>query len=663
MNTLLPRMRLPASVGQQGHRLIHIIYGLISMPISIEALQRRISLLQDKQKNLPSDQPFSSLEDEVKHQYIQINKKLGVLVYECYERLKEIPNAASLAAEYFICALFELDYPKAADLLRIKLQELEIENHEPIFPVEPYPNNAFNLSIQYLLGVGFPQSKANTIAMLEIAVKQKNPNAQALLGQFYDASIRSELYKGAALRGSAYAQKLLGDALYAGVGSSPDYINAVKWYKAAAEQGFKSAQTRLGLMYFANLGVDISERERHTQGGLWLKSAADQGHPEGQYEWGLKLNQPELCYKAALQSTQYKGLFEQLHWEKDCFLLYYQEIMKPVPDQRKIIDLVVNQSVILDSLIFDFIHADILSPTYNVLLEIFQQLLAKSWPMLDSLPLSINQSYIRKLINISDELNLYQEPHTQESVENTVLVLSQLKVEQISTRNTSQLINLIVEAWYRSRNCLNEADMTIIAGELLSKLLFKCLSADIFHSIDELHNCLLICVKHRFGSHVEIGFSQHTDNLLALFLLMNLVPHLSVKKINQFLAIQIEGLGPDFIRSSQSGQSETQVLEQLVDYLTSPAGLIKCTESNALHELNQFLQNNWLPVRDQHDSAITVFRAMRKSVVCEKYKIGFFEPTAQNTEVDQLFSQIQKCDFEGLLAYLANRSQPLKGCS
>ena len=49
--------------------------------------------------------------------------------------------------------------------------------------------------------------------------------------------------------GHAQAQDNLGEAYEEGLGVHQDYVEAVQWYRKAAEQGLANAQYNLGVMY------------------------------------------------------------------------------------------------------------------------------------------------------------------------------------------------------------------------------------------------------------------------------------------------------------------------------------------------------------------------------------------------------------------------------
>jgi TPR repeat protein len=80
-------------------------------------------------------------------------------------------------------------------------------------------------------------------------------------------------YRKAADQGLAAAQQNLGLAYAKGEGVAQDDAQAVGWYRKAADQGFSWAQNALGLMYVNDLGVPRD----YAQALSWFRKAADQG--------------------------------------------------------------------------------------------------------------------------------------------------------------------------------------------------------------------------------------------------------------------------------------------------------------------------------------------------------------------------------------------------
>ena len=63
-----------------------------------------------------------------------------------------------------------------------------------------------------------------------------------------------------------------------GEGVPIDRVEAVKWFRKAAEQGYVAAQFHLGFMYHRGLGVDRD----YAEAMKWYRKAAEQGHAEAQ---------------------------------------------------------------------------------------------------------------------------------------------------------------------------------------------------------------------------------------------------------------------------------------------------------------------------------------------------------------------------------------------
>jgi len=68
-------------------------------------------------------------------------------------------------------------------------------------------------------------------------------------------------------------------------GSEPKYLEAIKWYEAAANQGVAAAQNNLGRLYAQGKGVNA---DRAKAVGYW-RMASESNHPMAQYNLGLAL--------------------------------------------------------------------------------------------------------------------------------------------------------------------------------------------------------------------------------------------------------------------------------------------------------------------------------------------------------------------------------------
>ncbi len=88
-------------------------------------------------------------------------------------------------------------------------------------------------------------------------------------------------YQKAGEQGHADAQYDLGWCYEYGVGVEQNYTEAVKWYQKAAEQGYKFAQFSLAYCYEKGYGVEQS----YTEAMKWYKKADEQGDDRAQKEY------------------------------------------------------------------------------------------------------------------------------------------------------------------------------------------------------------------------------------------------------------------------------------------------------------------------------------------------------------------------------------------
>ena len=66
-----------------------------------------------------------------------------------------------------------------------------------------------------------------------------------------------------------------------------DYVEAVKWYRKAAEQNHAEAQYNLGICYAGGQGVE----KDYVEAVKWFRKAAEQNDAEAQYSLGCVLRQ------------------------------------------------------------------------------------------------------------------------------------------------------------------------------------------------------------------------------------------------------------------------------------------------------------------------------------------------------------------------------------
>jgi TPR repeat protein len=91
-----------------------------------------------------------------------------------------------------------------------------------------------------------------------------------------------KFFRKAAERGHADAQNHLGVCYTQGRGVPRDYSEAFTWYHKAAEQGDAQAEFNLGVCYEHGWG----KPQDYTKSAKWYRKAAEQGDAYGQYKLG-----------------------------------------------------------------------------------------------------------------------------------------------------------------------------------------------------------------------------------------------------------------------------------------------------------------------------------------------------------------------------------------
>jgi len=84
-------------------------------------------------------------------------------------------------------------------------------------------------------------------------------------------------------KGKAWAQCMLAQRYYDGVGVNQSYLHAFELYEIAASQGHAEAQFNLSLMYDKGQGVDQSDEKAIE----YTEAAANQGYDSAQHSMGL----------------------------------------------------------------------------------------------------------------------------------------------------------------------------------------------------------------------------------------------------------------------------------------------------------------------------------------------------------------------------------------
>ena len=92
-------------------------------------------------------------------------------------------------------------------------------------------------------------------------------------------TIRDMLVEGVKFEKLAYAQNVIGDRFYNGVGVPEDDEEAIKWFRLAAAQGDAAAQKNLGWMYYYGYGVPKNAFKAVN----WFRLSAVSGNPDGEF--------------------------------------------------------------------------------------------------------------------------------------------------------------------------------------------------------------------------------------------------------------------------------------------------------------------------------------------------------------------------------------------
>ena len=108
-----------------------------------------------------------------------------------------------------------------------------------------------------------------------------------------------EWYRKAAENGYAVAQNNLGNCLFYGSGCDADEVEAVEWYRKAAEQGHAQAQNNLAVCLDNGSGCAADKAEAFK----WYKKAAEQGIKEAQEALVRRRNSGSASTQVAAQSS------------------------------------------------------------------------------------------------------------------------------------------------------------------------------------------------------------------------------------------------------------------------------------------------------------------------------------------------------------------------
>jgi TPR repeat protein len=151
-------------------------------------------------------------------------------------------------------------------------------------------NGYFMRAREFDKGEGVEQDLEEAVRLYRLAADRGHADAQKNLGNGYyngegveqDYTEAVRFYRLAADQGHAVAQYNLGECYCDGEGVEQDYTEATRLYRLAAEQGDPDAQVAMGYCYDNGEGVDQDKGEAVK----WYRLAADQGDPDAQFNLG-----------------------------------------------------------------------------------------------------------------------------------------------------------------------------------------------------------------------------------------------------------------------------------------------------------------------------------------------------------------------------------------
>ncbi|NTU58973.1 MAG: sel1 repeat family protein [Chlorobiaceae bacterium] len=138
----------------------------------------------------------------------------------------------------------------------------------------------------------FAQDETTALSILRQKAEQGDSWGQDLLGTLYyfgglglkqDYVEAAKWFRLSARQGYAEAEYFLGREYYGGQAGEQNYVEAAKWFRLAAEQGHAAAQFNLGVMYSNGQGV----KQDSFAAVKWYQQAAAQGSAEAQFNLGV----------------------------------------------------------------------------------------------------------------------------------------------------------------------------------------------------------------------------------------------------------------------------------------------------------------------------------------------------------------------------------------
>ena len=164
----------------------------------------------------------------------------------------------------------------------------------------------YNLGLCYCFGEGVDKNYVEAVKWYRKAAEQGQSSAQNNLGKLYehgegvdkDYTEAVKWYRKAAEQGEKYGQYNLGFCYYHGNGVDKDDVEAAKWFRKSAEQGYESAKEKLEEINTAlatknyQLGTDYyygqnGKTKDYLQAVIYFRQAAEMGHADAQNFMGV----------------------------------------------------------------------------------------------------------------------------------------------------------------------------------------------------------------------------------------------------------------------------------------------------------------------------------------------------------------------------------------
>ena len=176
-----------------------------------------------------------------------------------------------------------------------------------------YAEAQFHLGRAYFDGVGVRKDGAEALRWIRRAADQNYVDAQVFLGLLFasgelvdeDYAKARHWWERAAGQGSAFAQCQLGHLHNTGTARDP--VEAVRWWRLAANEDDFDAQFHLACAYTEGDGV----AQDHGMAAKWLYRAARQGYPFAQNNLGLAFWRGEGVLQDHIEAYKWISLSAQ----------------------------------------------------------------------------------------------------------------------------------------------------------------------------------------------------------------------------------------------------------------------------------------------------------------------------------------------------------------